>query len=244
MKRQLVFDTETTGLNPDDGHRVVELCAIELIDGVKTGNDFYTLLNPERHIPDEVVRIHQIDDAKVKDAPIFKDVANDFLEFIKGAELLIHNADFDIKMMNSELDKINRGKIWDYVSNSVCTLKMSKRLYENEKKHSLDAMCIRFGIDLSEREKSGHGAFVDCQLLADCYIRMISEHPVSDIEAEIAQTNWVRPTVKKYEGLVLPEVVLSEKEEKLHELFLEKLGEKEKVTPVFSKASSSPKLSM
>lgn len=235
MKRQLVFDTETTGLNPDDGHRVVELCAVELIDGVKTGNDFYTLLNPQRNIPEEVVRIHHIDDSKVRGAPIFKDVADKFLEFIKGAELLIHNADFDIKMMNNELDIINKGKIWDYVSNSICTMKMSRRLYENEKKHSLDAMCIRFGIDLNEREKSGHGAFIDCQLLADCYIRMTSEHPVADIEAEIAQKNWVRPPIKRYEGLVLAEVGVTDREEKLHSLFLEKLAEKEKVTPIFSK---------
>jgi DNA polymerase-3 subunit epsilon len=244
MKRQLVFDTETTGLFPDNGDRVVELCAVELIDGVKTGDYFLTLLNPERSIPDEVVRIHHIDDAKVKNAPIFKDVADKFLEYIKGAELIIHNADFDIKMMNMELDKINKGKLWDYISNSIDTVKMSRRLYSDEKKHSLDAMCIRFGLDLSEREKSGHGAFIDCQLLADCYIKMISEHPIADLEAEIAQKNWVRPPIKRYEGLILPEVKLTEREEKLHELFLEKLAEKSSTTPIFTKLGSASRPTM
>lgn len=244
MKRQLVFDTETTGLHPDNGDRIIEICAVELIDGVKTGDYFLTLINPERSIPDEVVKIHHIDDAKVKDAPIFKDIADKFLEYIKGAELIIHNADFDIKMVNAELNRINKGKIWDYVSNSIDTLKLSRRLYENEKKHNLDAMCTRFGLDLSEREKSGHGAFIDCQLLAECYLKIIAEHPVSDLEAEIGQKNWTRPEVKRYDGLVLTEVKLTEKEEKLHELFLERIAEKDKVTPVFLKLGSSPKPAM
>ncbi len=244
MKRQLTFDTETTGLNPDDGHRVVELAAVELIDGVKTGKSFYALINPERSIPEEVVRIHHIDDEKVKDAPKFREIADKFLEFITGAELLIHNADFDIKMINNELDIINKGKIWDYVTNSICTMKMSRRLYKSEKKHSLDALAVRFNISLDEREAKGHGALLDCELLADAYIAMIKEHPISDIEAEIALTNWVRPDVKRYEGLILPESVVSEREDKLNELYLNKLQEKEKVVPIFNKLSTAPKLSM
>lgn len=248
MKRQLTFDTETTGLNPDDGHRVVELAAVELIDGVKTGRVYHTLINPERSIPEEVVKIHHIDDEKVKDAPKFREIADEFLEFIKGSELLIHNADFDIKMINNELDIVNKGKIWDYVTNSVCTMKMSRRLYKSNQKpalkHSIDAICERFGIDLSEREAKGHGALLDCELLADIYIRMTSEHPISDIEAEIAQTNWVRPDVKRYEGLILPEVVLTEREEKLNDLFLTRMVEKDKVVPVFTKILTSSRPTM
>jgi DNA polymerase III epsilon subunit-like protein len=123
-------------------------------------------------------------------------------------------------------------------------MKMSRRLYKSEKKHSLDAICLRFGIDLSEREEKGHGALTDCGLLADVYIKMIAEHPVSDIEAEIAQTNWVRPDIKRYEGLILPEVVLTEREEKLNDLFLSRMAEKEKVIPVFTKMPTSPKPGM
>ncbi len=244
MKRQIVFDTETTGLKPEDGHRIVEIGAVELIDGKKTGRTYYTLLNPERHIPEEVVKVHQIDDAKVKNAPLFKDVADKFLEFIKDSELLIHNADFDIKFVNSELDRINKGKIWDYVKNAVCTLKLSKRLFEEERSHSLDAMCKRFNIDLSQREEQGHGALLDCQLLADCYIEINNRHSAEDIEADLEQTNWVRPEVKRFNGLKLKKACISKKEELEHESFLSKLAEKENVTPVFNKATNSSRPSI
>ncbi len=235
MKRQIVFDTETTGLRPEDGHRIVEIGAVELIDGKKTGKTYYTLINPERHIPEDVVRIHQIDDSRVKDAPKFKEIIDGFIDFVKDSELLIHNADFDIKFMNAELDKINRGKLWDHVSNAVCTLKLSKRLFEEERSHSLDSMCKRFGVDLTQRENQGHGALLDCQLLADCYIEINKRHSTEDIEADLEQTNWVRQPIKRYEGLVLKEINLSAKEEATHEAFLDKIAEKEKVTPIFSK---------
>jgi DNA polymerase III subunit epsilon len=238
MKRQIVFDTETTGLKPEDGHRIVEIGAVELIDGKRTGRTYYTLLNPERHIPEEVVKVHQIDDAKVRNAPLFKHVADEFLAFIKDSELLIHNADFDIKFVNSELDRINKGKIWDYVKNATCTLKLSKRLFEEERSHSLDAMCKRFNIDLSQREEQGHGALLDCQLLADCYIEINNRHSAEDIEADLEQTNWVRPEVKRFNGLKLKKASISKKEELEHESFLSKLAEKENVTPVFNKSVS------
>lgn len=233
MKRQIVFDTETTGLKPEDGHRIVEIGAVELIDGQKTGRTYHTLLNPERHIPEEVVRVHQIDDAKVKNAPFFRDVVDEFLNFIKDSELLIHNADFDIKFVNSELDKVNKGKIWDHVKNAVCTLKLSKRLFEEERSHSLDSMCKRFNVDLSQREEEGHGALLDCQLLADCYIEINRIHSSEDIEADLEQTNWVRPEVKRFNGLKLKRTTVSAKEELEHNQFLNKLAEKENVTPIF-----------
>jgi len=223
MIRQVVFDTETTGLKPEDGHRIIEIGAVELINGKKTGRTYYTLINPERHIPEEAVKIHHIDDEKVKDAPLFKEIADEFLEFIKGSELLIHNADFDIKFMNHELALINRGKIWDHVSNVVCTLKLSKRLFESERSHSLDSMCKRFGIDLSQREKYGHGALIDCQLLADCYIKINEIYPTEAIKEDIEQTNWVRPTIKRYKNLDLIEIKLSDEEENSHRIFLEHL---------------------
>lgn len=243
MKRQIVFDTETTGLKPEDGHRVIEIGAVELIDGKKTGKTYYTLINPERHIPEEVVKIHQIDDAKVRNAPLFREVADDFLAFIKDSELLIHNADFDIKFINSELDKINRGKIWDHVKNAVCTLKLSKRLFEEERSHSLDAMCKRFNIDLSQREEQGHGALLDCQLLADCYIEINNRHSAEDIEADLEQTNWERPPIKRFSNLKLKATKLSKSEEQAHSDFLTKLEEKEKVSAVYNKGSNI-KLSM
>lgn len=235
MKRQVVLDTETTGLKPEDGHRIVEIGAVELIDGKKTGKTFYSLINPERHIPEEVVKIHHIDNQKVKNEPIFAQVADKFLEFIAGSELLIHNADFDIKFLNSELNRINKGKIWDHVRNAVCTLKLSKRLFEEERSHTLDSICKRFGIDLSVREANGHGALIDSELLADAYIKINEIHSAEDIEADLEQTNWTRPPVKRYSSLSLPKVQITTQEQKEHETFLQVLAEKEKVTPIFLK---------
>lgn len=239
MKRQVVLDTETTGLRPEDGHRIVEIGAVELIDGQKTGKTFYSLVNPERHIPEEVVKIHQIDDARVKGAPTFKQVADEFLEFIKDSELLIHNADFDIKFINSELNITNKGRIWDYAKNAVCTLKLSKRLFEEERSHTLDSICKRFGVSLDEREEKGHGALLDSHLLADCYIKINEIHSSVDIEADTEQTNWIRPEIKRYGKINFAEVQLSDAEEKNHGDFLNALAEKEKVTPIFSKNSGS-----
>ena len=97
MKRKVILDTETTGLKPEDGHRIVEIGAVELIDNQLTGKTYYTLINPERDIPYEVVKIHNINNEKVKNSPFFRDISDDFLKFISGSELLIHNASFDIK---------------------------------------------------------------------------------------------------------------------------------------------------
>ncbi len=243
MKRQVVFDTETTGLRPEEGHRIIEVGAVELIDGKKTGRTFHSLINPQRHIPEEVVKIHQIDNEKVKDAPTFVQVVEQLLDFIKDSELLIHNADFDIKFMNAELDRVNKGKLWGYVSNAVCTLKLDRRIFPEESKHKLDDICKRFGIDLAQRESDGHGALLDCQLLADCYIEMNKRHSTEDIEANLEQTNWTRPPVKRFSNINLAEITVSEKEEAGHQNFLEALEKKEKVVPIF-KASPKMKLSI
>lgn len=241
MKRQVVLDTETTGLRPEDGHRIVEIGAVELIDGKKTGKTFYSLINPERHIPEEVVKVHQIDDDKVKDAPKFRDVADDFIQFISGSELLIHNADFDIKFINSELNIVNRGKIWDYVKNAVCTLKLSRRLFEEERSHTLDSICKRFGIDLSSREVNGHGALLDSHLLADAYIKITEIHSTSDIEADMEQTNWVRNPVKRFSGIELKSSISSESDILENSKYLNNLESEEKIIPL-AKISNKPRI--
>lgn len=242
MKRQVVLDTETTGLKPEDGHRIVEIGAVELIDGKKTGKTFYSLINPERHIPEEVVKVHQIDDDRVKDAPKFREVADDFIEFISGSELLIHNADFDIKFINSELNITNRGKIWDYCKNAVCTLKLSRRLFEEERSHTLDSICKRFGIDLSAREENGHGALLDSHLLADAYIKITEIHSTSDIEADMEQTNWVRPPIKRFGDLHLPRSTNTDSEISQNNKYLDNLESEEKVVPLARSSSQKPRI--
>lgn len=241
MKRQVVLDTETTGLRPDDGHRIVEIGAVELIDGKKTGRTFYTLINPERHIPEEVVKVHQIDDAKVKNSPKFKEIVEEFVDFISGSELLIHNADFDIKFINNELNIINKGKIWDYVKNAVCTLKLSRRLFEEERSHTLDSICKRFGIDLSSREENGHGALLDSHLLADAYIKISEIHSAADIEADMEQTNWVRPPIVRISANNLIAAKLSHVDIDLNAKYLDKIEKEEGVVPVLRSASSKLK---
>lgn len=233
MKRKIVLDTETTGLKPEDGHRIVEIGAVELIDNKRTGRTYHAYINPQRSMPEEAFNVHKLSDEFLADKPVFRDVVGDFLKFIKDSELLIHNADFDIKFLNHELNMADRGKLWDHISNATCTLKLSKRLFSKEKKHSLDAMCERFGID--NKARTAHGALLDSELLADCFIKINSIHSAEDIEADLEQTNWTRPPVKRF-NILLPEIKVSADEEKSHLELLARMAEKEKVTPVFSKS--------
>lgn len=235
MNRKIVFDTETTGLKPDDGHRIVEIGAVEVIDNIKTGRTYQVYINPDRDSEAGAFKAHGLTREFLMDKPRFSDVVDEFLEFIRGAELVAHNAKFDINFLNAELDRANKGKLWDYVSNVADTLELDKRLFAEERKHTLDAMCERFGIDKSARVF--HGALLDSELLADCYIKINEMYSQEDIEADLEQVNWQRPEIKRY-NIVLPTVKVSIEEEQNHEDFLNRLAEKEKVTPVFLKTSS------
>lgn len=235
MNRKIVLDTETTGIKPEDGHRIVEIGAVELIDNVRTGRTYQAYINPEREMDAHVIAIHGITNEFVKDKPRFHEIADEFLNFIKGGELVIHNADFDIRHLNNELDKANKGKLWDHITNVTCTLKLDKRLFAEERKHSLDAICERFKIDKSGRVF--HGALLDSELLAECFIKINEMYSADDIEADLEQTNWVRPEIKRY-NLSLPVINVSQLEEENHISLLNHIAQKEKVTPVFLKLSS------
>ncbi len=241
MNRKIVLDTETTGLKPEDGHRILEIGAVEIIDNKKTGREFHSLINPDRYIPEEVVKIHGIDNAKVKHSPFFKDIVDDFLDFIQGAEIVAHNADFDIKFLNYELDLSNKSKIWTYVNNATCTVKLSKRLEAEHRSHTLDSICIRYGIDLEERKAKGHGALLDSHLLADVFIKMNEKYSVEEINADLEQKNWVRPQFKRYNNLHLPVIKLSSSELTAHEEMLQLMIKKDKATPIFSTSNPSLK---
>ncbi|MFL2802863.1 MAG: DNA polymerase III subunit epsilon [Paracoccaceae bacterium] len=169
MIREIVLDTETTGLNPLDGHKIVELAAIELIDHVKTENKFHHYINPEREIPEAAQKIHNITYDMVRDKPVFKEIVQEFLNFIKDDSIIIHNADFDLKFLNYELslNRINnlQNKITD-------TLAIARSKYPGSSV-SLDSLCKRFNIDKSERSEKGHGALIDCYLLSEVYLEMI-----------------------------------------------------------------------
>ena len=193
-RRQIVLDTETTGLKPEDGHRIVDIACIELIDKKETGVTYQVYLNPDRESDPEALKVHGLTTEFLKDKQKFSEIADEFLEFIKDSELIIHNAKFDIKFLNSELDRANRGSLWSHIKNVIDTLDLDKRLFADERKHSLDAMCERFGISLEVREV--HGALIDTSLLAKAYIEMNTRFSEEDVEADLEQTNWTRQPVK------------------------------------------------
>ena len=165
---EIVFDTESTGLDPEAGHRIVEIGCIEIENLVPTGRSYWVYLNPERDIPEDATRIHGIDNAKVKDSPKFADCAAAFLEFIGDeARLVAHNASFDYKFLNYELKLLGRPPLC--VSRMVDTLPLARRKFPGAGA-SLDALCRRFEIDLSRRDF--HGALLDAQLLAEVYLEL------------------------------------------------------------------------
>ena len=169
MIREIVLDTETTGLDPLEGHKIVEIAAIELIDHVKTEKKFHFYINPEREIPEASQKIHNISNEKVKDKPKFVEIYKNFLDFIKDDSLVIHNAEFDLKFLNYELNKIGIDNLQNEI---VDTLKIAKSKYPGTSV-SLDSLCRKFGIDNKERVENGHGALVDCYLLGEVYLEIL-----------------------------------------------------------------------
>ena len=154
--REIVLDTETTGLNPQDGHRIVEIGALEMVNKVLTGKKFHFYINPERDMPSEAYRIHGISSEFLKDKPVFKEIAKEFLDFIEDGKLVIHNAPFDIKFLNYELSLVNLPSL--ELSEAIDTLIIARKNYPGARVN-LDALCRRFKIDNSSRDF--HGALLD-----------------------------------------------------------------------------------
>lgn len=166
--REIVLDTETTGLSPEDGDRIVDIGCVELIDHMPTGNTYQVYINPQKEMTSDAVRITGLTDEFLNDKPIFSEIVDDFLNFIGDATLVIHNAAFDIHFLNSELGRL--GKPLFELKETIDTLDMAHRKFPGAPA-SLDALCKRFNVNTSMREK--HGALVDCLLLADVYIYLL-----------------------------------------------------------------------
>ena len=169
MARQVVLDTETTGLNARMGDRVIEIGCIELVNRQVSDRGFHQYLNPERDIDEGAVKVHGLTREFLSDKPLFADVAAEFLEFVKGAELLIHNASFDTEFLDAELKRCKLGKLSDHVAGVVDTLAMARELHPG-KRNALDSLCERYAIDHSNRTL--HGALLDARLLAEVYLAM------------------------------------------------------------------------
>ena len=169
MSRQIVLDTETTGLSAENGDRVIELGCVELVGRKLSGNDLHLYFNPERESHEDALKVHGLTSEFLADKPKFVERAQDIVEYLRGAELIIHNAAFDVGFLNKEFERAGLQPLASYVAEVTDTLAMAKQVYPG-KRNSLDALCDRFGVDRSNR--TYHGAKLDAQLLADVYINL------------------------------------------------------------------------
>jgi DNA polymerase-3 subunit epsilon len=182
--REIVFDTETTGLSPLNGDRMVEIGCVELVNRVETGRTFHAYYNPGRPMPTEAQMVHGLSDAFLADKPRFHDVCEDLLEFIGDAPLVAHNASFDFGFLNHELGACGRALVC--LTRMRDTLALARQRHPGAK-HSLDALCTRFGVDRSLRVK--HGALIDAQLLAQCYVELTGGRQIGLSLASITATD-------------------------------------------------------
>jgi DNA polymerase-3 subunit epsilon len=221
--RQIVLDTETTGLEVDRGHRVIEIGCIEIVARRPTGRHFHRYLNPEREIDEAAIAVHGLTLAKLQREPTFAQVAAEFLAFIDGAELIIHNAAFDVGFLNAELGRLP-GDIppIDRACRVLDTLTLARQMHPGQR-NSLDALCKRYSIDNSKREL--HGALLDARILADVYLAMTGGQSALQLGESRGQVSdktnasrWVRP-----EGAAPRVVKPSEAEQAAHEAMLTKL---------------------
>ena len=196
--REVVLDTETTGLDPASGHRIVEIGALEMINHVSTGRTYHVHINPEREVDPETVDVHGLTDEFLADKPTFAEIVDDFMEFVGDSPLVIHNAPFDMGFINAELSRVGRTTI--PMDRAVDTLVMARTKFPGARA-SLDALCSRFGVDNSHRKL--HGAMVDTDLLAEVYIELLggrqpdltfSEAPAEPDEGETrSEVATIRP---------------------------------------------------
>ncbi len=226
MNREIILDIETTGLKPEQGHKIIEICAKEVVNGIKTGNIFHEFINPERDVPLEAFAIHGISTAFLQDKDVFSIIAPKFIEFIKDAKLVIHNAKFDVNFLNYELQLLQHPLI-DF-SNVIDTLIIARKKFPGSPA-SLDALCKRFKISLAKREK--HGAFVDVDLLYEVYKYLIDDRMLIK-EENYKQDLDICVIENKQEKLFRPSRSFSNTNEEisLHKEFLKKIKE-----PVWNK---------
>jgi DNA polymerase-3 subunit epsilon len=184
--RQIVLDTETTGLEPEQGHRIIEIGCVELVDRRLTGNNFHQYLQPDREIDAGAVEVHGITNEFLADKPRFSDIAEDFVNYVKSAELIIHNAPFDVGFLNHELRLVSEDA---HRMSDIClitdTLVMAKQKHTGQR-NSLDALCKRYSIDNSHREL--HGALLDAEILADVYLMMTGGQARLELGSEQAES--------------------------------------------------------
>lgn len=222
--RQIILDTETTGIGHEHGHRVIEIGCVELIDRKLTGKHYHVYLNPQREVDDGAFRVHGISTEFLRDKPLFSDVLSEFLQFIGGAELIIHNAAFDVGFLNSELRHAQWKKKLDEYCTVLDTLVLAREKHPGQR-NSLDALCKRYDIDNSNRQL--HGALLDAEILAYVYLAMTGGQASLFAEVETTTSKDVIQ-VKEKELFLSNAVVLKATEEEIleHQRFVELLTKK------------------
>lgn len=231
--RQIVLDTETTGMNQDgrnhyEGHRIIEIGAVEVINRRLTGNHFHVYLNPEREIDKEAFAVHGISNEDLLDKPLFKDIASDFINFIKDAELVIHNASFDVGFMDYEfrLAQVQFKTVEHCLVTD--TLAMAKRIFPG-KRNNLDVLCERYQIDNTHRTL--HGALLDAEILAEVYLAMTGGQTsllFSSEETDNKNNDVIHQAIQQIDrtGFKLQVIKASEQEQTAHQQMLEKINKK------------------
>ncbi len=226
-KRQIVLDTETTGLEPSQGHRIIEIGCVELVDRKLTGNHYHQYIHPDREIDSGAIEVHGITNEYLADKPRFEQIADDFLEFVGDSELVIHNAPFDLGFLNHELKMLRRNlpNLESYCS-IIDTLVLARSMHPGQK-NNLDALCKRYGVDNSSREL--HGALLDSEILADVYLLMTGGQTALGLASDEGESaaSVVGKNVKmmsKFEGIV---VNASDAELSAHKAIVDKLLDEE-----------------
>jgi DNA polymerase-3 subunit epsilon len=221
MLREIVLDTETTGLDPVNGDRLIEIGCIEIVNRIPTGREFHCYLNPERDINPDAVAVHGLTTEFLQDKPLFRDVADNFLAFIADAPLVAHNASFDLSFVNTELTRASRAPL--SANRAIDTLALARRRHPAGP-NTLDALCKRYGIDLSERTK--HGALLDATLLAGVYVELLGERQTALVfDGRSARESTVRLGPGKAAQRPSPRPsLLSPEDEAGHRAFVASLG--------------------
>lgn len=234
--RQIILDTETTGLSPALGHRIIEIAAVEMINRRLTGNQFHFYLNPEREIDVGAQQVHGITLEFLQDKPKFCDVAQEFLAFVRGCELIIHNAPFDVGFLNHELGRLDMHAVDGHCAAIIDTLKLAKELHPGQK-NSLDALCKRYAVDNAHRTL--HGALLDAALLADVYLAMTRGQESLLIEVSAPSHSEVLARLEEAVGLPLRVLAASAEELAAHAALLADIEKESRGPSLWNKVSES-----
>jgi DNA polymerase-3 subunit epsilon len=236
MTRQVVLDTETTGLNPKLGDRIIEIGCIEILSRRIGERHFHAYLNPERDVDLGATRVHGLTREDLAAKPKFPEVAREFLDFVQGAELLIHNADFDVEFLDAELGRAKLGRLADYIAKVTDTLAFARELHPG-RKNSLDALCERYFVSNAHRQL--HGALLDARLLAECYLAMTrgQESLVMELETPAAAAAALAAMQVDASSLIVQ--AASPEELVLHERYLDAMEKEAKGPALWRKLAAS-----